>query len=668
MTRLTRSPAVFLLCGVFGFVLMNKAGAVEKIPVLLDTDIGSAIDDAFALALVMASPELELRGVTTCGRQAEDRAWMVCRFLTHLERPDIPVAFGRAPQPDYGIDWQIQYRRHPAVVWNRTIKPAKESAVELMYRTLKAAPRKVTIIALGPLTNIARLLEKYPDDAKHLIRGIVIMGGSIKVGYNGKGPAVAEWNIKSDIKAARKIFTSGLLNYIVPLDATANLQLDAKRCAKFFAAHTPMTFQLQALTQLSGDTAPTLFDPAAIAAIAKPELCKLSVASIKVDDKGFTRTGNGLVNIQFVESLRREAFFDWVETTICKVGKSRLPEPPKNNSSLVEQGGLPSRVHVFEDYDTDIEKRWWMTGRLETKDLSPNGRRACRSVLTQDFDAKMGDTKATYAAVVFNPVPGPPMGNKTRLSFRYKLRGTDRLRVQLFSLSNGYHRYLSLKDVPNNEWRTATVDMTRMRRPDGSGGALAADERIDDIQFYIDPRGELLIDNVVLYDVAPGDESRPFPKRFVFTGWFDTGKQGREWPGDFEIVLHEKPRTWDAAKSVINKKTGKPWMRVHFRGRRPVGELTRARFEYRLTTAGAVRVVLADSKSSWSAEQTLDNPVVGKWSEQFLDFDTSKLDAENRFADEIRFYPPAEADFYLDDLLVYEPGSRAEIQKRVINE
>src|SRR5438105_10668207 len=79
------------------------------------------------------------------------------------------------------------------------------------------------------------------------------------------------------------------------------------------------------------------------------------------------------------------------------------------------------------------------------------------------------------------------------------------------------------------------VNMQDARKPDGAGGPLSEDERIDDIQFYCDPRAELLIDDIVLYDAAHEKETRPFPKRVLFTGLFDTGKQGKEWPGTFEI-------------------------------------------------------------------------------------------------------------------------------------
>ena len=86
----------------------------------------------------------------------------------------------------------------------------------------------------------------------------------------------------------------------------------------------------------------------------------------------------------------------------------------------------------------------------------------------------MGDMAAVYRAVVFNPVPGPPMSGRTKLAFRYKLTGSDTLRVQLYSLSRGFHRYLSITGCKQGEWTQAAVDMTQMRRPDGSGGPLAA--------------------------------------------------------------------------------------------------------------------------------------------------------------------------------------------------
>ena len=179
--------------------------------------------------------------------------------------------------------------------------------------------------------------------------------------------------------------------------------------------------------------------------------------------------------------------------------------------------------------------------------------RACRGVLTNDFDDRQGNAKAMYTAVIFNPVPGPPMGPRTRLGFRCWLKGTDKLRVQIYSLTNGYHRHLTLTDLPQEKWTDLTVDMTKARRPDGTGGPLSEGERIDDIQFYVEPTAELIIDDIFLYDAAVEGEKRPFPKKVFFTGWFDSGKQGQEWPGTFEIALN-KGYFWHAAKAVPDPK------------------------------------------------------------------------------------------------------------------
>src|SRR4051794_12103848 len=99
----------------------------KKIPVIIDTDIGSDIDDAFALAAAVGSSEFEILAITTVGggnewdpyvgqRKDRDdhRAWLVCRFLSQVGAKNIPVAAGDDPQPKLAIDGQIQYRRHPA--------------------------------------------------------------------------------------------------------------------------------------------------------------------------------------------------------------------------------------------------------------------------------------------------------------------------------------------------------------------------------------------------------------------------------------------------------------------------------------------------------------------------------------------------------------------------
>ncbi|HWG47120.1 MAG TPA: nucleoside hydrolase [Gemmataceae bacterium] len=653
----TRHTLELLVCiALLAFTGVAGAKAEQegkRVPVILDTDIGTDIDDAFALALVLASPELDLRGVTTVGSDPRTRAFMVCRLLTAVGSRDIPVAAGATPQPAEEIKGQYQYRNHPAVIFNRTAKPVKESAVEFLYAQLKAHPGELTLLPIGPLTNIARLLREHPD-CKPWIKRIVMMGGSVRLGYNGKAPADVEWNIKCDIKAAQTVFASGIPLVVAPLDATTMLKLEKPLRQRLFKAETPLTYQIQAMYQMWNAPTPTLFDPVAVALCFDERFCTMEKVRLTVDDKGMTAAVKGEVNARVATAIRGDDFLKWYVERVASAGKVARPKPPRNIVQPVERGGLPAHVHAFEDFETDIEKRWWMSGKVETANVPPNSRRACRGILTQDFDDLMGDMKTMYTAVVFNPVPGPPMGERTRLSFRYRLQGTDTLRVQIYSLTKGYHRYLALTGLPQGRWQETTVDMTQCRRPDGSGGPLSVDERIDDIQFYVDPAAELLIDDIVLYEAAPAREKQPFPRRILFTGWFDTGKQGKEWPGDFEIVPHKAPRKWKAAKSILNAEQTTPWIRVDLRGERTLGEKTHLRFRYHLSGAESMQVALVNHKTK--ARHALDLKTLrkGEWMETTLDY--SKQSRKGERVDEIQFLLPKGAELLVDDLLLYEPG------------
>jgi inosine-uridine nucleoside N-ribohydrolase/HEAT repeat protein len=618
----------------------------QKVPVLLDSDIGDDLDDALALALILQSPEIDLRGVTTVSGDAHTRALIVCRLLHAVGRTDVPVAAGSPARlvPDFSS--QMQYGLRPCF----RKRPERAAAVEFLYQQLKARAGELTILAIGPLTNVAELLRKHPD-CKSWIKRIVLMGGAVRVGYKMKPPPEPEWNIKSDATAAQVVFASGVPLVVAPLDATANLALDSGRRRRIWALGTPLTNQLHALYQLWDRKTPILFDPVAVALCFTEKFCTMEELRLEVDNKGLTRIVKGKPNARVATATRRDEFIKWYTARVAPGKPTPLPKLPRTNlAKPVERGMMPNRVHVIEDYETDIERRWWLCGRLETKDVPPGSKRACRGVLTNDFDDRMGDAKAMYQAVIFNPVPGPPMGKHPRLCFRCKLQGTDALRVQIYSLSKGYHRHVTLTGLPQGKWQSLAVDMTTARRPDGSGGPLSEGERIDDIQFYTDPDAELLMDDIVLYDAAVPGEKRPFPARLHFTGWFDTGKQGKEWPGEFEIVPKGKAQTWRAAKSVPNKKTGQKWLRIGLRGDRIVEERLHLRFRYHLTGTNQMELSLRGSKPSEPV--LLLGLVQGKWAEETLDmgFETPMASRVS----EITFSIPAGSELLVDDVLLYE--------------
>src|SRR5262249_12849469 len=176
-----------------GLLLGFALGHAAPLPVLIDTDVGDGIDDAFALALVLSSPELDLRGVTTVTGDAHTRALIVCRLLHLVGRAEVPVASATParPLPDYR--GQMEYGLRAAF----KKRPEKATAVEFLFRQLKAHPGELTLLCLGPLSNIAELLTKHPD-CRPWIKRLVVMGGSVRVGYDGKPPAEAEWNFRSD--------------------------------------------------------------------------------------------------------------------------------------------------------------------------------------------------------------------------------------------------------------------------------------------------------------------------------------------------------------------------------------------------------------------------------------------------------------------------------------
>ena len=175
--------------------------------VIIDTDIGDDVDDAFALALALRSPELQILGVTaTFG---DSRARETGRPLSgEGGRSDIPVAVG-TPTPPKRPRSPSGLRR-----CGRFTKPLHPNAVDFILDQIRRYPGEITLVAIGPLMNVGATIDKDPKTFRHLKR-VVMMGGSIKRGYDDLGYVPphgpdAEWNIANDIPSAQKLFHSGV--------------------------------------------------------------------------------------------------------------------------------------------------------------------------------------------------------------------------------------------------------------------------------------------------------------------------------------------------------------------------------------------------------------------------------------------------------------------------
>jgi inosine-uridine nucleoside N-ribohydrolase len=271
-----------LLAFVLTLTTSLASAAPHRIPIILDTDIGGDIDDAFALALVMNSPEFDLLGVTTVSADTSARARIAAKMLWEAGGAwrKVPVAagIGSADTEVHQAAWARDYSGSQIL---------REGAADFLRQTIRAHPNQVTVVAIGPLTNLAAMIRADPR-AAHDLKQIVLMGGSIGHGYGSSREPAAEWNIKSDPRAAQVVFTSGIPILMAPLDVTAMLQLNSTQRRIVFARHSSITNSLAALYALwKGDT-PILFDPMAVVLLLKPSLCQMEDLAISVDDNGDT--------------------------------------------------------------------------------------------------------------------------------------------------------------------------------------------------------------------------------------------------------------------------------------------------------------------------------------------------------------------------------------------
>ena len=298
------SCLVLCLCAAAGWAQSAVGASTEK--VIIDTDIGDDVDDAFALALAVRSPELQILGVTTTFGDTETRAKLVDRFLGQVGRAEIPVLAGKATETKNPMT-QRRYAEG-----GHFAKRSHEDAVDFLLEEIRKHPGEITLIGIGPLINVGAAIDKDAATFRKLKR-VVIMGGSIRRGYGDLGytaqvPPEPEWNILNDVVSARKLFAAGVPLYVMPLDST-QLKLDEVKRAFLFSQGTAVTDALTVLYHLWGQETPTLFDPMTVAFVLRPELCPVKGMHIRVDEKGFTREEPGPQNAQVCLDSNAEDFF-----------------------------------------------------------------------------------------------------------------------------------------------------------------------------------------------------------------------------------------------------------------------------------------------------------------------------------------------------------------------
>jgi purine nucleosidase len=196
-----------------------------RLKVLLDTDIGSDIDDAVCLAYLLANPECELVGITTVSGEAEKRAMIASALCTEAEK-GVPIVPG-AEKPL--VVPQRQGRAPQAVklgAWKHETSFPARSAVDFMAETIRQSPHEVHLIAIGPMTNVALLLQTDPETAE-LLASLTLMLGKFTAEEGDTQPV--EWNALCDPHAAAIVYGAPVKRHrSVGLDVTGRVVMSAR--------------------------------------------------------------------------------------------------------------------------------------------------------------------------------------------------------------------------------------------------------------------------------------------------------------------------------------------------------------------------------------------------------------------------------------------------------
>lgn len=307
----------------------------KRIPVIIDCDPGH--DDAMAILWALAAPELEVLAVTTvAGNQTIEKVTNnAIKVLTKAGRSDIPVAMG-ARQPlirKLVVGGEVVHGSsglEGPVLPECGFAPSKLSALELLVKTLEESEEKITLVPIGPLTNIAALFITRPD-LKEKIERLSIMGGGA---YMGNWTPAAEYNIWADPEAAKVVFNSGLPIIMAGLDVTHKAYITREENEVLRAQGNEISVFAAELIdyfskyhyEVEGFPGCTMHDPTAIAALIYPDMFTSITCNVDVEVSGELTTGMTVVDtIGYKEKIFGEKV-DKNTTVLFNVDRPRYVE------------------------------------------------------------------------------------------------------------------------------------------------------------------------------------------------------------------------------------------------------------------------------------------------------------------------------------------------------
>jgi hypothetical protein len=331
---------------------------------------------------------------------------------------------------------------------------------------------------------------------------------------------------------------------------------------------------------------------------------------------------------------------------------------------------FPRRIWAASDFEGPTRDFGWF-GTPETENIPryAGNATALRGGAERDFAAYF---------VGINPVPGPRMGKVNQVYFRYFLKGTDTAQVQHFNLSREDNHHIVVSGLASGKWSEVTLNFTEdSRRNDGSPGAMAEGDRMDDLKIFLGKARdgktyEMVVDDIILFADDPSlpADTEPFPNRIIYLAAFDTGEKEKYWPGDFEILEKSSPPEtyWRAAKAVKRENDKGKWIRLGISPPRPVGEVTKLRFRYYLDGASSMTVQIFDLTDGDNRHIRLEGLKMGAWETAYLDFskDSRRNDGSDKpfpaghKVDDLFFFVSPESDkqveLLIDEVVLFDAG------------
>lgn len=303
--------------GLIIIMLSLSSPAQEKQKIIFDCDLGGDIDDAYALALILTSPEFDVLGLVMDHGHTPGRAKVACRMLYETGREDIPVIVGRHTPGVIGEDEELA-GPNQQFKWAEDfekIKPSSQNAADFIIENLNKYPGEIILFTVGPVPNIQDVLKKDPDILKKAQK-VVSMFGSFYMGYGGGPIPDAEWNVRADVKSAKMLMNSGADLVLAGLDITTNVKFNKENRERLLMRQSPLTNALCGLYSLWRFESyavpdPTLYDVVAVGMVLWPDLFQTRSAHVDVTNKGYTVLDEGREpNCEIGMSINQSEFID----------------------------------------------------------------------------------------------------------------------------------------------------------------------------------------------------------------------------------------------------------------------------------------------------------------------------------------------------------------------